>query len=77
MTVELMAKNHIHLRYLAEDHPLRNKLLVEIGAEFKHPEWLEFRPIEPGRPLADNTYNTLSRGWVDFYEWRVPKQEAA
>lgn len=69
-------KTHIHLRYLPYEHPLRNTLLLELGAEFKHSAWDEFKPIEAGRPLADNTYNTLSRGWMDFYEWRIPNPEA-
>lgn len=65
-------KTHIKLKYLPDSHPLRNKLLLDLGAEFKHPAWEEYKPIEAGRPLADNTYNTLSRGWQDFYEWRIP-----
>lgn len=65
----------IYLRRLAYDHPLRNTLLLDLKAEFKHSAWLDFRPIEAGRPLADNTYNTLSRGWQDFYDWRIPNQE--
>lgn len=63
---------YINLRYLRYEHPLRNTLLLDLKAEFKHPAWLEFKPIEPGRPLAKNTYNTLSRGWMDFYQWRIP-----
>lgn len=62
----------IELRYLRDDHPLRNTLLIDLGAEFKHSAWPEFKPLEAGRPLADNTYNTLSRPWTDFYQWRVP-----
>lgn len=69
-------KTHINLRYLPYEHPLRNTLLLELGAEFKHSAWDEFKPIEDGRPLADNTYNTLSRGWMDFYEWRIPNPAA-
>lgn len=64
------------LRLLPYDHPLRNTLLVEIGAEFKHSAWAEFRPItEGGGKLDDNTYNDLSRGWQDFYQWRVPNKD--
>ncbi len=67
-------RSYVELRYLPFDHPLRNTLLVDLGAEFKHPQWVEFRPLERGRPLAKNTYNTLDGAWLDFYEWRVPQQ---
>lgn len=63
------------LQTLPEDHQLRNTLLVEIGAEFRHPGWLEFRPIEADRPLAADTYNTLKGAWKNFYQWRVPQQD--
>lgn len=63
---------YLKLKYLRHDHPLRDTLLIDLEAEFKHPAWDEYKPIEAGRPLADNTYNTLSRGWQDFYEWRIP-----
>lgn len=66
----------INLRYLPFDHPLRRTLLIALKAEFKHPAWAEFKPLEHGRPLEKNTYNTLSRGWQDFYEWRIPKEAA-
>jgi hypothetical protein len=64
---------YLDLEQLPEDHQLRNTLLVDLKAEFKHPQWQEFRPLERDRPLAKNTYNTLTGAWVDFYEWRVPK----
>lgn len=71
-------RTHINLRYLPYDHPTRNKLLVDVGAEFKHSAWAEFKPITmDGGKLNDNTYNDLPRGWQDFYEWRVPNPEAA
>lgn len=64
---------YIDLGKLPEDHPLRNTLLVDIGAEFKHHHWQEFKPIVPGRPLADNTYNTLTGPWLaGFWKWRAP-----
>lgn len=65
-------QEYIRMKNLAYNHPLRNRLLIEMEAEFKHPAWLDFKPLEAGKPLADNTYNTLSRGWQDFYEWRIP-----
>lgn len=60
------------LKYLPPSHSLRNTLLIDLGVEFKHAQWPEFKPLERGKPLADNTYNTLSRGWQDFYVWRIP-----
>jgi hypothetical protein len=62
----------IELDKLPENHPLRNTPLADIGTEFKHPQWDQFRPIERGRPLADSTYNTLSEEWIRYYKWRVP-----
>lgn len=66
--------SYIDLKYLPEDHPLRNTALDKIGAEFKRcGSYSAFRLVEPGRPLADNTYNTLEGVWAKFYEWRVPE----
>ena len=66
----------IDLETLPEDHPLRNTLLIDLGAEFKHPQWTEFRPLERGRPLDKNTYNTLTGVWIEFFKWRVPGEKA-
>jgi hypothetical protein len=63
-----------NLEYLAEDHPMRNAPLAEIGAQFKHCMGHEFKTVEPGRGLAFDTYNTLQGAWLSFFEWRVPKE---
>ncbi len=70
-------RGYVNLKYLRPDDPLRNTLLIDLGAEFKHPSWYEFKPLERGRPLADNTYNTLTGAWVDFYQWRIPAPKEA
>jgi hypothetical protein len=66
---------YVNLKRLPEAHPLRNALLVEIGAEFKHisAHVDAFAPVEPGRPMAEYTYNTLEMPWINFMDWRVPK----
>ena len=66
--------DYVDLKYLDPEHPLRNALLVDLGAEFKHVQWSKFRPLERDKPLAVNTYNTLTGVWVDFYDWRVPSK---
>lgn len=65
--------SYIDLKTLPEAHPFRNTSLDKIGAEFKRcASHSDFRLVEPGRPLANNTYNTLEGVWASFYEWRVP-----
>lgn len=68
----MSAKAYIDLKTLPEEHPLRNTPLDKIGAEFKHQAWDAFRPIEQGRPLANDTYNTLEGPWPIFFDWRAP-----
>lgn len=63
---------YIDLKKLPEDHPLRNTKLDKIGAEFKHCRSAEFTLVEPGRGLANNTYNDLGGVYAgNFYSWRV------
>jgi hypothetical protein len=57
---------------LPEDHPLRNTPLIDLGAEFRHVQAHDWRPLEPDRPLAKNTFNTLYGPWMDFCRWRFP-----
>lgn len=63
---------YIDLKTLPENHPLRDRLLVEIGAEYKHINGHEFKPVVPGRPMAEYAYNTLSSDWTNFMDWRAP-----
>ena len=64
---------YVNLEKLSEDHPLRNTLLADARAEFKHFSAEEFTPVEPGRPMAKYTYNTLEGPWLSFIQWRAPK----
>lgn len=65
--------SYIDLKYLPEDHPLRNAKLDTISAEFKHCRSYEFKKVEPGRGLAGDTYNTLEGVYAsNLYSWRVP-----
>ena len=68
---------YVYLKRLPEDHHLRNTLLAEIRAEYKHIQGVEFTPVEHGRPMAEYTYNTLEEvPWKRFVEWRAPKVSA-
>jgi len=71
-------RNYIDLRYLPEDHPLRNTLLVDIRAEFRKSTWPEWTPIvRGGGKFEDKTYNDLDGVWAEaFYLWRAPKLES-
>ena len=70
--------DYVDLRNLPEEHPMRNALLVDIGAEYKKTMWLEWRPILRGSgKFEDRTYNQLDGPWLaDYYQWRAPKEKA-
>lgn len=67
------AASYIDLAALPEDDPIRERLLLDIKAEFKHITGYMWKPIEPDRPLARNTFNTLDGVWIDFFKWRARK----
>jgi hypothetical protein len=58
---------------LREDHPMRNKPLSEIGAEYQYKP----NPNSPWRKAADQggiknaTYNQLGETWTKWDLWRV------
>jgi hypothetical protein len=63
----------IYLAELPNDHPLRNKSLSKIGAEYQY----KLNPKSPWRKAADQggiknaTYNQLGETWTKFDSWRV------
>lgn len=66
--------DYIDLKKLPEEHPLRNAVLGEIHAEFKHIHGDEFRLVEPGHDLGLETYNSISNPWWHrFFDWRAPQ----
>lgn len=69
---------YIDLKTLPEEHPLRNTLLSEIGAECRRVSSAgEFNPIDPNRSLASITYNELNGPFLAFFEWRAPESESS
>ena len=55
------------------DHPLRNRPLGELNAEYrwKHAPGA-WRTVNVGAPkLVGHTYNELGNSWTDFDDWRV------
>lgn len=68
--------SYIDLKTLPEEHPLRNTLLVEIGAECRRVSSAGvFNPIDPNRSLASITYNELNGPFLSFFDWRVQVAE--
>lgn len=68
--------NHIDLGTLPEEHPLRNKPLGEIGAQFKHCRSPEFTTVTGSGPLSKSTYNELDgMHSTTLFQWRAPNPE--
>lgn len=73
-----MAENYIDLKTLPEEHPLRNTLLAELGAECRRvSSGGGFNPIDPTRSLGTITYNELDGPFLAFFDWRVPESSIA
>lgn len=70
--------DYIDLRKLPEEHPLLNKPLGEIGAQFKHCRSPEFITVDQGGPLSKATYNELEgMHSTTLFQWRAPKEPSS
>lgn len=62
------------LAYLPIEHPLRNKPLIDIGAEYqmltKGQMWHQ---VKPAYGIAQCTYNQLGPVWINNHVWRSTK----
>lgn len=58
------------LATLPVNHPLRNKPLIEIGAQYKRYDSKLWNDVTPPYGIANKTYNQLSNVWTEFDEWR-------
>lgn len=56
------------LRTLPEDHPLRNKALIEVGAEYKRYDSKLWQAVTPPYGIAKKTYNDLDSVWTEWDE---------
>jgi hypothetical protein len=63
--------NCLHLESLPVDHPLRNRPLAKIGAEYRHRQGKVWKRVAPNYRIAQCTYNDLGPAWTDFDVWRV------
>ena len=60
----------ILLATLPSDHPLRNKPLIEIGAQYKRYDSKVWQDVTPPYGIAKKCYNDLASVWTEFDEWR-------
>ena len=59
------------LNNLPKDHPLRNKPLIDIGAEYKRYDSKIWQAVTPPYGIANKTYNDLGEVWTENDEWRA------
>ena len=59
------------LKNLPKEHPLRNKPLIEIGAEYKRYDSKIWQAVTPPYGIAKKTYNDLGEVWTNWDEWRA------
>lgn len=65
---------HIDLKTLPTDHPLRNQPLGILKAQTRNhmmKRWVEVSTIKIGRA----TFNELASCWTDFGDFRVPSEQ--
>ena len=60
----------ILLATLPSDHTLRNKPLIEIGAQYKRYDSKVWQDVTPPYGIAKKCYNDLASVWTEFDEWR-------
>ena len=59
------------LATLPVNHPLRNKPLIEIGAQYKRYDSKIWQDVTPPYGIAKKCYNDLASVWTEFDEWRA------
>jgi hypothetical protein len=66
----------IYLAEMPNDHPLRNKSLSEIGAEYQHKTLRPsaWRKAADQGGIKNSTYNQLGETWTKFDSWRVANE---
>lgn len=70
--------DYLDLRKLPEEHPLCNKPLGEIGAQYKNCRSPEFITVSGGGPLSKATYNELEgMHSTTLFSWRVPAEASS
>lgn len=57
------------LNFLPQDHPLRNKPLIEIKARYRNVESKVFRDVVPAMKIAKLSYNELANVWTTWDIW--------
>jgi hypothetical protein len=64
---------YVDLATLPEDHPLRNRALADINAEYSNKVAGSWKVITPGFGIARFTFNELAHGpWPMMNNWRAP-----
>lgn len=59
------------LAELDKDHPLRNRPLIEIGAEYKRYDSKIWQKVTQPYGIAKKCYNDLAPVWTEWDEWRA------
>ena len=59
------------LNKLPEDHPLRNKPLIELKAEYQSKDSALWYEVRPAFKIANRSFNQLASAWVQYDIWRV------
>lgn len=62
---------YINLKELPKEHPLRDRLLGEIKAEYQLVDSKMWCEVRPSFNIAKKTFNQLSPVWTTWDQWRV------
>lgn len=60
----------IYLADLPIDHELRNKSLIEIGAEYQIKDSKVWAKVMPAYGIAKKSYNQLGPVWTTWDKWK-------
>lgn len=64
------------LATLPEDHPLRNKPLIEIGAYYRYRGGIApgiWKEVKPAYGIANKCFNDLGPAWTAHDQWKATK----
>lgn len=59
------------LESLPQEHPLRTRALIDIGAEYKARDAKAWRKVLPTFKIAGCCFNDLGPAWVSSTTWRA------
>ena len=66
---------HTLLNDLPPSHPLRNKPLIEIGAQYQIKDSKIWATVTPPYGIAKKTFNQLGEVWTTWDKWKATNHE--